>query len=145
MYLIRQAMVMTEKKTEESIMENIEKSRGNARINRRKILKAGAVIAPLAVTLHSGVPLAHAASAACDVKMDWQKIIPEFEAVKNHDGTYTNTKTGKILGYRGTAGKTGRILEFGIEETHWDYISQPGVTGHSCYNSIVITGGTPNL
>jgi len=119
-----------------------------ARIKRRSVLKAGAVIAPLAITLHGGIPLAHAASAACDVKMAGQQIIPEFTSKQKQNGEYKNEPTGRMLGYQGTRGKTGRVFNSphrGYEETHWDYIKQTDVAGHSCYNSITIAGGKPTL
>ena len=119
------------------------------RLKRRSILKTGAVIAPLAVSLHSGAAMAQVLSAACDVKMQGRSIIPTYTTQPQSGGGYINSPTGNTIGYQGTAGKTGRKFDspvLGHEETHWEYISDPAHTGHSCYTSIMDTGGgTPNL
>jgi hypothetical protein len=61
-----------------------ENTVGDMRAKRRRILKAGAVIAPLAITLHGGIPMAHASSVGCIEDMEKHIKVPHFK-VKEHD------------------------------------------------------------
>ena len=61
-----------------------ENTVADTRAKRRRILKAGAVIAPLAVTLHGGIPMAHASSAGCIEDMEKHVKVPHYK-VKEHD------------------------------------------------------------
>lgn len=108
------------------------KTTDDMRAKRRLILKAGAAIAPLAVTLYGGIPLAHAASASCEEKMTNNGFqIPNYDP---ETGEYTGTIT------YGHNIHTGRMLNSGMNsgkpETHWDFISIEGNPGHSCFNSL---------
>lgn len=57
---------MTNKMDNDNMMDAQEQKR----LNRRRLLRAGAIAAPVALTLHGGVPLAHADSAGmCALKL----------------------------------------------------------------------------
>ncbi len=98
------------------------------RLRRRSLLKAGAVIAPLAITLHGGISLAHANSATCVDKMVTNGVqIP----ILNPDGS----PTGVTELFNPESGLTGQIIN-GQSQTHWEYI-ETGVMGYtSCLTSI---------
>ncbi len=127
-----------------------------ARIKRRSILKAGAVIAPLALTLHGGIPLAQAMSTDCLQELHENLLIPNF--VPNydddhHDDGHDDHHTGYILDpnkpptpfdpYNQLT--TGRQFEGEDPETHWDYLIREDLYGVSCLTSVVNTGLTVNL
>ncbi|PCJ38546.1 MAG: hypothetical protein COA81_12870 [Alphaproteobacteria bacterium] len=98
------------------------------RLKRRSILKAGAVIAPLAITLHGGISVAHANSATCVDQMVANDVqIPLFNA----DGT----SKGITERFNPESGLTGKVINSN-PQTHWEYI-QTGVMGFtSCLTSI---------
>ncbi|VAV88136.1 hypothetical protein MNBD_ALPHA02-1668 [hydrothermal vent metagenome] len=98
------------------------------RLKRRSILKAGAVIAPLAITLHGGISVAHANSATCVDQMVANDVqIPLFEA----DGT----PKGITEQFNPQTGLTGNVIN-NVPQTHWEYI-ETGVMGYtSCLSSI---------
>ncbi|VAW00144.1 hypothetical protein MNBD_ALPHA01-675 [hydrothermal vent metagenome] len=99
------------------------------RLRRRSILKAGAVIAPLAITLHGGISLAHANSATCVDKMVANQVqVPKL----NPDGSMT----GVTEIFNPESGLTGQMIN-GHAQTHWEYI-ETGVMGYtSCLTSII--------
>lgn len=115
--------------------DDIMKNNEEERLKRRRILKAGAAIAPLAVTLHGGNAMAAVISASCVDKMTGKLQIPKYEkSIENGSVVYTQVTT---TGFDKNA-KTGRLTAGGADETHWNYISIPGNAGHSCYTSITI-------
>jgi len=67
-----------------------ENTVADTRAKRRRILKAGAVIAPLAVTLHGGIPMAHASSAGCIEDMEKHVKVPHYK-VKEHDDSSSSS------------------------------------------------------
>ncbi len=101
---------------------------GDLRLKRRSILKAGAVIAPLAITLHGGISVAHANSATCVDQMVANDVqVPLFNA----DGT----PKGITEQFNPQSGLTGKVIN-GVPQTHWEYI-ETGVMGYtSCLTSI---------
>jgi len=126
---------MTEMKKNEPKM----KKAVNTRIKRRSLLKAGAVIAPLAITLHGGIPLAHAASANCIDDMETRIKVPTFTT---NDGGQTYQRNGEQL-FNAETGLTGRMVG-GNPETHWEYIVEEDLFGASCLQSFKNTGFTVN-
>ena len=104
------------------------------RLKRRSILKAGAVIAPLAVTLHGGIPLAHAASTGCVQELVDNVTIPVYE-----NGSYN---MNNMVQFNPNA-YTG-LIENGESESHWDYLIDKKLYGASCMTSIISTGLTVN-
>ncbi len=115
------------------------------RLHRRSLLKAGAVAAPIAMTLHGGIPLAHADSAGlCVVQM--------IEIAQGNDSRarmlQVPVKNGQIA--RPLVGEhqseinaedypEGTVLEpFNASRLHWDFISDPNNNrfGFSCVSSI---------
>jgi hypothetical protein len=56
--------------TKDIDLKNENEDMMKKRMHRRSLLKAGAIVAPIALTLHGGVPLAHAESSGqCGVKL----------------------------------------------------------------------------
>lgn len=139
-------MVMTEENIKKTKISNAK----NTRINRRRMLKAGAVIAPLAITLHGGIPMAHAASTGCVEDMKKHVKIPHYEHDEHddhddkdsHDDSYH--KSGDEESFDPKNGVTGRIIEdedgSDKEETHWDYIINEEEFGASCLQSFEDSG-----
>ena len=128
----------------------VKKSEGiNKRLNRRNLLKAGAVAAPVALTLHGGVPLAHAdSSGACVVQlMDIAKSndprAPMLQVPIKKGGVAT-----PIRGYHETEllpenlerdyPKGTKLEPFDGSYTHWDFVADPKNNrfGYSCVSSI---------
>ncbi|WP_339864237.1 hypothetical protein [Paremcibacter congregatus] len=110
------------------------------RLKRRRILKAGAVIAPLAVTLHGGNAMAQVVSATCVEKMEGQLIIPQFEETSPGQFTEVGKQEFSEFPMQATTGRPNPSNP-AVPETHWDYISLQDSPGHSCYNSITIASG----
>ncbi len=117
---------------------------------RRRLLKTGALAAPVAMTLHGGVPLAHAASAG----------LCEFELIEiANKGAYSadpRTRHLQIPMHGNQLAKlekppTGgeldiddyeegsQLIPFDGSQEHWKFLSNPSNGGYamSCYNSIV--------
>ena len=118
-------------------MNKNDAKKEDARIQRRKILKAGAVIAPLAVTLHGGAAFAHVSSAGrCVQNMKENLIIPKFKYKKRK-------KTYKVIGSENfspsTMAKTGRKFNH-VEEDHWDYVLREELAGQTCLQSFATSG-----
>lgn len=112
-----------------------------ARIKRRSILKAGAVVAPLALTLHGGIPLAHAASSGCldDLRLHVKvpNFIPDLENSNNGKTVYKWDGEDPVA--FAPEQTTGREIN-GVIETHWDYLKNEEVFGASCLTSIENSG-----
>lgn len=109
-----------------NIMNEIDKSKMKKvsdkenRLSRRRLLKTGAVMAPLALTLHGGIPLAHADSAGlCVLHLE--------ELAQEGDPTLQLP-----------LGPQGQLVPFdGGIESHWEYITADSSRhGYSCLNSI---------
>ena len=129
-------MVMTEENKNKTTMSNAI----NTRLNRRSMLKAGAVVVPLAITLHGGIPVAHAASGGCVEDMETRITVPQFKL--GDDGvTYEVNHDLPALPFDPVAGETGRIID-GLDETHWDYITNEELFGASCLQSFENAGLT---
>lgn len=105
------------------------------RIKRRKILKAGAAIAPLAITLHGGTAFATVNSSgrcAKNIKKNLREQGKKIPIYKN--GKKTNHSTHFDPKY----GRTGRFIgNPPFAETHWDYLrSEEGIDmEQSCMQS----------
>jgi len=124
---MKQAKVMTEINS-----DDIRTDKKKARIKRRSLLKAGAMAAPLAITLYGGISLAHADSTDCVEQLEKNVEVPHFDASGNKDGKESfNPETGF----------TGRTIG-GKPETHWDYITKEDKTGASCLQSIQSSKGS---
>ena len=121
-------MVMTEENKNKTMISKAK----NTRINRRNILKAGAIVAPLAITLHGGIPMAHAASGGCVEDMANHVTVPQFKL--GVDGTYEVNHDLPALQFDPVGGVTGRVID-GETETHWDYITNEELFGASCLQS----------
>ncbi|PCI46160.1 MAG: hypothetical protein COB49_09005 [Alphaproteobacteria bacterium] len=109
----------------------------DARVIRRRILKAGAV-APLALTLHGGIPMAHANSTGCLEELQTHVDIPHFVPDGNGfkwDGTTVPFDPDNLL-------TTGRQFPGEDPETHWGYLVREELYGASCLTSMVNTGIT---
>lgn len=117
------------------IMTEIDKDNTmeNLRIKRRSLLKAGAVIAPLALTLHGGISMAHASSTGCVDDLKEHVRIPTFDGEGNPNGD---------VPFDPENGLTGRLNENGTPETHWDYLTNEELYGASCLQSIENSGLT---
>lgn len=119
------------------------------RLHRRSLLKAGAVAAPIAMTLHGGIPLAHADSAGLCV-------IQLIEIAQGNDSRarmlQVPMKDGKVAIPNNRVYKTelvpedlatdypeGTTLEpFNASPQHWEFLSDPNNNrfGFSCVSSI---------
>lgn len=130
--------------TEVNKVEGLKK-----RLDRRSLLKAGAIAAPVALTLHGGVPLAHADSAGlCVVQlMDIANNPGDHRApmlqVPMKDGTVARP----LVGNHKTEVKAedypdGTTIEpFNASPQHWEFLSDPQNQryGFSCVSSIGFT------
>ena len=112
-------------------------------MHRRSLLKAGALAALIALTLHGGVPLAHANSSGSCV---WELI-----QIANSSGRSAelqvpiNTKSNKVANAaHGHAiipslddyGPNTQLVPFDGSEEHWNFIaSSPNRFGFSCLSS----------
>ncbi len=116
------------------------------RLDRRSLLKAGAIAAPVALTLHGGVPLAHADSAGlCVVQlMDIAKNSSDHRSdmlqVPMKDGAIARPNMGshktEIKAEDYPQGTT--IEPFNASPQHWEFLSDPRNQryGFSCVSSI---------
>lgn len=119
---------MTEKNSNDMKINEKE-----ARIKRRSLLKAGMVAAPLAMTLHGGIPLAHAESTDCVEELEKHIEIPHDD---DGDGVSDRTEP-----FDPETGLTGGTNSDGTSETHWDYLINKDKVGASCLQSIEDSGG----
>lgn len=119
------------------------------RLHRRSLLKAGAVAAPIAMTLHGGIPLAHADSAGlCVVQLIeiaqgndsrarmLQVPIKDGKVAIPHNRVY---KTELVAEDLETDFPEGTTLEpFNASPHHWEFLSDPNNNrfGFSCVSSI---------
>ncbi len=113
----------------------------DVRLKRRKLLKAGAMAVPVAVTLHGGTAFAQVHSAYRCVDNLKGKLgpnpMPKFKA----DGVTVDHMTQ----FDPVNGLTGRQITEGGQlknETHWDYLQNElnEDTMHSCENSFFNAG-----
>jgi len=102
-----------------------------ARIKRRSLLKAGAIAAPLAMTLHGGIPMAHADSASCVEELKNHVEVPHYDDNGHKDGEER---------FNPDSGFTNRLNHDGTPETHWDYLENEDLTGASCLQSLENSG-----
>ncbi len=124
---------MTDMKKDDLKMNKTDEKR----IKRRSLLKAGAVIAPLAITLHGGVAFAQVNSAGrCIENMRTNVQIPLFEDVGG--GVYQQTGVSVDFSPDNTA-LTGRLVG-GQPETHWQYIENEQLSGVTCLQSYANAG-----
>ncbi len=127
---------MTEENKNKTMINVVKGSR----LNRRSMLKAGAVAVPLAITLHGGIPMAHAASGGCVQDMKDHVTVPQFKL--GDDGiTYEVDHDLPALQFDPVGGITGRVIG-GETETHWDYITNEELFGASCLQSFENSGLT---
>ncbi|MBT6328427.1 MAG: hypothetical protein HOJ34_01475, partial [Kordiimonadaceae bacterium] len=116
------------------------------RLHRRSLLKAGAIVAPIALTLHGGVPLAHAdSSGSCIIEL-WNigenPSHPNYEDMQipmnpknGHFQTVTNG-LGNPNGGTYPADTDWQAFNPTNEE-HWKYIAEsPANYGYSCIVSV---------
>jgi len=116
--------------------DDIKINKMEARIKRRSLLKAGAVIAPLAITLHGGVAMAQVASAGrCVEKLKTTETVP----VDTVDGN-GNPVTNQVPFSPSQSAFTGRTNTNGTSETHWDYILKGNGHGMTCLQSFEAAG-----
>jgi len=119
---MKQAKVMTEINSDDTRTD-----KKKTRIKRRSLLRAGAVAAPLAITLYGGISLAHANSTDCVEALERTKEIPHFDDKGKQDGERD---------FNPRFGVTGRTVD-NMPETHWDYLmKQKEGSGASCLQSI---------
>ncbi len=125
---------MTKKNEDGAMMEMTDQ----ARIRRRRILKAGAVIAPLAVTLHGGVAFAQVNSAGrCVEHLKDTLRIPTFSV--DADGNYV--QNGSVAFNPSPGAMTGRVID-GQPEDHWNYVIREQLAGQTCLQSFMASGET---
>lgn len=133
--------------TKSTNSEEIKLDGLKARLHRRSLLKAGAIAVPVALTLHGGVPLAHADSAGLCV-LDLQKIASNPNDSR-HKMMLVPTKDGRVTlptrGYRHDMYKDIKDYPEGTQMEpwdsgnyqHWDFLKKnEGHYGWSCINSI---------
>ncbi len=131
----------------------VEREEGLAkRLHRRSLLKAGAVVAPIALTLHGGVPLAHADSAGlCVVKLmeianDQGDARHRMLQIPVHGSQIAQPLVGnshavEVLPENYQPGT--KLEPFDANNIqHWNFIKDPqnGRFGFSCVNSIEFNG-----
>ena len=117
---------------------------------RRRLLKTGALAAPVAMTLHGGVPLAHAASAGmCEFELIEiaNKGIGSLDPRTEHLQIPMRRRRLARLKVEPTGPgvdinnyeKGTKLVPFDGSDEHWKFLSNPANGGFamSCYNSIV--------
>jgi len=138
-------MIMTEEHKSDKMIKAIEHNR----IKRRSLLKAGAAVAPLAITLHGGLAMASVTSAGCVEDLEKHIEVPHYELDTPDDGTglhetYHRSSSDHDQKFDPEFGKTGRKIhdKDGLlkEESHWDYIINEESTGASCLQSFANKG-----
>ena len=111
----------------------------DVRLKRRKLLKAGAMAVPVAVTLHGGTAFAqvHSAYRCVDnIKNTLPSGIPQFDNDGNQVGTTEFDPVNGLTG-RQITDSHGNTQN----ETHWDYLNSQGIdSNHSCMNSFFSAG-----
>jgi len=127
------------------------------RLHRRSLLKAGAVVAPIALTLHGGVPLAHADSAGlCVVQL---MDIARDSTDSRHAMLQIPMKGGKIIQPEGRLQHAFEVVQEDYPEgtelqpfdasnqQHWEFIKDPinGRFGHSCMASVVYSSNVKGI
>ena len=110
----------------------------DGRIKRRRLLKMGAAIAPLAVTLHGGVAFAQVNSAGRCVENLKTRLSSEGKEIplfaKDHHGNYVLTGNSVPFDESLTA-TTGRLNIDHKLENHWEYLESQGEQVQSCMQS----------
>jgi len=127
----------------------VKKAEGlRKRLDRRSLLKAGAIAAPVALTLHGGVPLAHADSAGM--------CVVQLMEIANNSGDSRSPmlqvpmKDGRvadpIIGFKHDVEIHAKDYPEGTSiepfnagsPHHWQFLSDPNNQryGFSCVNSI---------
>lgn len=138
---------------ERTEMKNIDKSTTlSKRLHRRSLLKAGAIAAPVAMTLHSGAAARalgnHASSAGLCV-LDLRDIATDTNH-PNNGYLQIPVKGGRVARRKDRQRHNGRVNARDCEKgtrlepfdprnrVHWDFIKDPrnGRFGMSCINSI---------
>ncbi len=119
------------------------------RLHRRSLLKAGAVAAPIAMTLHGGIPLAHADSAGlCVIQLieiaqgnDSRARMLQIpmnggRVAVPHNGQYKTEILAEDLELDYPEGTT--LEPFNASPQHWQFLSDPNNNrfGFSCVSSI---------
>lgn len=119
------------------------------RLHRRSLLKAGAVAAPIAMTLHGGIPLAHADSAGlCVIQLieiaqgnDSRARMLQIpmnggRVAIPHNGKYKTEILAEDLELDYPEGTT--LEPFNASPQHWQFLSDPNNNrfGFSCVSSI---------
>lgn len=107
-------------------------SKMEARVKRRSLLKAGVIAAPLAMTLHGGISMAHADSASCVKELEDHVTVPHYDDTGHKDG---EERFNPREGFTGRVNPDGRT-----EETHWDYLENEDISGASCLQSLEDSG-----
>ena len=133
--------------TKQTDNEEVKKDGLSKRLHRRSLLKAGAIAAPVALTLHGGVPLAHADSAGLCV-LDLHKIASNPNDAR-HKMMQVPMKKGRVTlpkrGYRHNMYKEAKNYPKGTKMEpfdsgnyqHWEFLKKnKGHYGWSCINSI---------
>jgi len=116
---------------------NVSKSR----LSRRRLLKTGAAMAPLALTIHGGIPLAHADSAGLCVRQLEELADlgdPRMQIPTKLNGQLHDSDDGESERYGQSDNDEEEKVPFNSEvESHWKYIkSDSSRHGYSCLNSI---------
>jgi len=131
--------VMTDIKEDDMKINKME-----ARIKRRSLLKAGAVIAPLAITLHGGAAMAQVASAGrcvetmkTTVKVPVNRLDESGAPILDGDGIPV---TDQVDFSPSVSAFTNRNNDDGSPETHWDYILKGNADGMTCLQSFDSAG-----
>jgi len=137
-------------KVNETEVKNVEGL--NKRLHRRSLLKAGAVAAPIALTLHGGVPLAHADSAGlCVIQLmeiannpgDGRHAMMQVPIHSNQiaQPLVGNSHAPEIHAEDYPEGTQIQPFDASNIE-HWNFINNPlnNRFGFSCVNSIDFNG-----
>ena len=134
--------------TKQTDNEEVKKDGLSKRLHRRSLLKAGAIAAPVALTLHGGVPLAHADSAGLCV-LDLQKIANNPNDSRHKMMLVPTAPNGKVTlpnnSFKHSFYKEADHYPEGTKMMpwdsgnyqHWDFLEKnEGHYGWSCINSI---------
>lgn len=109
----------------------------DVRIKRRRLLKIGAAVAPLAITLHGGVAFAQVNSAGRCVENLKARLISEGKEIPTFefDGS-EYVLTGDTIPFdESLTATTGRLNASNNLENHWEYLESQGEQVQSCMQS----------
>ena len=142
-------MVMISKNNSENKIDAVM----DQRMLRRRLLKTGALVAPIALTLHGGVPLAHADSSGSCI-LELMDIANNQSPGTRWDELQVPINDGQVAAINGDHAAVPELKDYpeGTElvpfdgsPEHWEFISSSSNRfGFSCIASVTNNQYTPS-